>query len=168
MRDTYWLDMQDWVLEEVQVVIQQAYERTAGTEGLLPKWHGTDLYRIKMSITYQRTVYTALKPISSVLVNSRRTLLKKLREYAGEYQEYMSKRITMDDFKHVYINKEKKLGYYSHKTPEYEICLDRQAGGNWVVYFCNKYEEVLKERRVGTRRQALAVANKYHRSFGKS
>lgn len=79
----------------------------------------------------------------------------------------MGKVLRFSSFRLILTDKERKIGYYSFKHDGDEICLEQDKDGEWSIYLCNKWEEVLDESVFPTIREALEQANKFYQCLGK-
>ena len=85
----------------------------------------------------------------------------------NNFRNYMSRTLRFSNFRQVFVNKEKKIGYYSFKNKGDEICLDYDKDKGWLVCLCNKWEEVLDEDIFVTKQEAIKQANRFYQCFGK-
>jgi len=98
----------------------------------------------------QHTYLKNIKRLLKILVISR--------------EEYPGKTLVLKDFNWVFINDKKRIGYFSYKVGNYEICIDEEYPC-WIVSLANKHGEVLEDIEVPSKEEALREAGKYYRRF---
>jgi hypothetical protein len=76
----------------------------------------------------------------------------------------MNKGLSFQDFDYV-LTDENGNGYYSFRQKNFEICVDKNTDESWEVLFANKFEEVLKEKKVSNENQALEVAREIYKKL---
>lgn len=112
---------------------------------------------------YQSSIFKGL--LKSFWITALRLHHKNVCDFSKAVSKYQDNNaLTLEDFTWIYIDKKKKIGYYSYKTGNYEICIDERYPC-WVVSLSNKYEEVLEEIEVPDKDEAVIEARRYYDHF---
>ena len=164
-----WFNVMEKVNNDVYAIVQEGYIQELSlnlkTKESRHSWAKADHYRVNLKVVKSTKPYVISKRFSETLFRHRDIFRERLERWARNFTNYMNKVLTLKDFEWIILSKKAKSGYYSFKTEFYEICLDQSDIHGWLVCLANNHEEVLEEVIVKTKREALAEANRFYKSF---
>lgn len=170
MNDIQWFNVMDkCYFGNIYAVVQEGYVTDLEKRGdvIGSSWKKADKFRVQFRMILDGNAYFHTMYFSETLFHHIDIFKQRLDWWAGNLKTYMDKILTIKDFCWVVIDIKKHNGYFSFKDRGYEICLDYSLKNGWVVYLCNKFEEVLEEYCLKTECEAWDKVNDVYRSFVK-
>lgn len=95
-------------------------------------------------------------------------IFSRIKLWMSNLAQYMNDCLKYKDFIWIKLNLDNTdtqyAGYYSFKKDGWEICIENDFG-DWKIYLCNKWEEVIEEQNVRDKEKAIQKANEFYRKI---